>query len=64
MMCPVVLLVQVQARQAAISKELENSGDDMERMQKLLDELDKLNSRVRHNLELACNLCTHHHETR
>ncbi len=39
--------LQVQQRQAAISRELESSGGDMERMQALLDELDKLNAKVR-----------------
>lgn len=34
-------------RQTAISEELERSGEDMDRMQALLDELDKLNAKAR-----------------
>lgn len=37
---------QIVKRQEAISRDLENVGDDMERMQALLDELDKLNNKV------------------
>eukprot|EP00197_Chlamydomonas_leiostraca_P006476 CAMPEP_0202869404 /NCGR_PEP_ID=MMETSP1391-20130828/12431_1 /ASSEMBLY_ACC=CAM_ASM_000867 /TAXON_ID=1034604 /ORGANISM="Chlamydomonas leiostraca, Strain SAG 11-49" /LENGTH=706 /DNA_ID=CAMNT_0049549717 /DNA_START=43 /DNA_END=2163 /DNA_ORIENTATION=- len=38
--------VKVVKRQEAISRELENSGEDMVRMQALLDELDRLNAKA------------------
>ncbi len=41
---PKFLLLQIVSEQERISKEMENVGEDMERMQQLLDTLDKLNS--------------------
>lgn len=41
-----VCAVQVVKRQEAISRELESAGEDMDRMQALLDELDRLNRKV------------------
>lgn len=38
--------VRVMKRQEAISREMESAGEDMDRMQALLDELDKLNAKV------------------
>jgi hypothetical protein len=42
-----ILVLQVAKRRDAISQELESVGEDMDRMQALLDELDKLNNKVR-----------------
>ncbi len=45
--------LQVLKQQEVISKQLEEVGEDMERMQQLLDELDKLNNAVI-DLDIRC----------
>ena len=40
------LLLQVVAEQERLSAELEHVGEDMDRMQDILDRLEKLNSQV------------------
>lgn len=38
--------VELLGRQEALQKELENVGEDMEAMSRILDELDSLNTKV------------------